>query len=176
MAIEKIINAIIACRRDNDYNYAKVATTFIPKSGEICLVDTSQQGLCAIVGDGSATYDELLAKGYVNDIFVKAYLYNGFFYSDKEYNNKLSGNINRIYINLNRINDLYYWNGEKYVLIGAGDLPVASSEVAGVLKLYKTTGNNEDGSMTQKSITEELGKKVSASVTEGSETIVFSFS
>ena len=42
-------------------------------------------------------------------------------------------------------------------------------------KLYKTTGNSEDGTMTQKSITEELGKKVSASVAEGSETIVFSF-
>ena len=84
MAIEKIINAVIACRRDNDYNYAKVATTFIPKSGEICLVDTSRQGLCAIVGDGSATYGDLLAKGYVNDIFIKGFYQNGTFYNVKE--------------------------------------------------------------------------------------------
>ena len=84
MAIEKIIKAVIACRRDNDYNYAKVATTFIPKSGEICLVDTSRQGLCAIVGDGSATYGDLLANGYVNDIFIKGFYQNGTFYNVKE--------------------------------------------------------------------------------------------
>ena len=76
---------------------------------------------------------------------------------------------------VNNVNELYYWSGEAYILVGVGNLPVASSETAGVLKLYKTTGNSEDGSMTQKSITEELGKKVSATVTEGSETIVFSF-
>lgn len=175
MAIEKIVNAVIACRRDNDYNYAKVATTFIPKSGEICLVDTSRQGLCAIVGDGSATYGDLLANGYVNDIFVKGYLYNGSFYKDSEHSNELTGNTNKLYINLNNVNELYYWSGETYILVGVGNLPVASAETAGVLKLYKTTGNSEDGTMTQKSITEELGKKVSATVAEGSETIVFSF-
>ena len=175
MAIEKIVNAVIACRRDNDYNYAKVATTFIPKSGEICLVDTSRQGLCAIVGDGSATYGDLLANGYVNDVFVKGYLYNGSFYSDNEHSNELTGNTNKLYINLNNVNELYYWSGEAYILVGVGNLPVASSETAGVLKLYKTTGNSEDGSMTQESITEEWDKKVSGLVAEGSETIVFSF-
>ena len=44
-------------------------------------------------------------------------------------------------------------------MVGVGNLPAASSETAGILKLYKTTGNSEDGSMTQKSITEELGNK-----------------
>lgn len=176
MAIEKIVRAVIACRRDNDYNYAKVATTFIPKSGEICLVDTSRRGLCAIVGDGSTTYGQLVAKGYVNDIFVKAYFYENAFYSDITHTDKLEGNINRIYIDLNNSSKIYYWNGERYISIGMGELPVASSEAAGILKLYKTTGNNEDGTMTQKSITDELHKKVSASVNLDSETITFSFS
>ena len=111
MAIEKTINVVvIACRRDNDYNYAKVATTFIPKSGEICLVDTSRQGLCAIVGDGSATYGDLLAKGYVNDIFIKGFYQNGTFYNVKENPtdaNILDKNINKIYIDLNN-NNIYY--------------------------------------------------------------------
>ena len=174
MAIEKIVNAVIACRRDNDYNYAKVATTFIPKSGEICLVDTSRQGLCAIVGDGSATYGDLLANGYVNDIFIKGFYQNGTFYNVKENPtdaNILDKNINKIYIDLNN-NNIYYYDGEKFVLIGIGNLPTASADTAGVVKMYNVTGSNEDGTMTQKSITEELEKKVEVSV--NGETVFFS--
>ena len=175
MAIEKIINAVIACRRDNDYNYAKVATTFIPKSGEICLVDTSRQGLCAIVGDGSATYSDLLAKGYVNDIFIKGFYLNGTFYNVKENPtdvNILDKNVNKIYIDLNNKNNIYYYDGENFVLIGIGNLPTASADTAGVVKMYNVTGSNEDGTMTQKSITEELEKKVEVSV--NGETVFFS--
>lgn len=175
MAIEKIINAVIACRRDNDYNYAKVATTFIPKSGEICLVDTSRQGLCAIVGDGSATYGDLLANGYVNDIFIKGFYLNGTFYNVKENPtdvNILDKNVNKIYIDLNNKNNIYYYDGENFVLIGIGNLPTASADTAGVVKMYNVTGSNEDGTMTQKSITEELEKKVEVSV--NGETVFFS--
>lgn len=174
MAIEKIINAVIACRRDNDYNYAKVATTFIPKSGEICLVDTSRQGLCAIVGDGSATYGDLLANGYVNDIFIKGFYLNGTFYNIKENPtdaNILDKNVNKIYIDLNN-NNIYYYDGENFVLIGIGNLPTASAEVSGIMKLYNTKGNNVDGTMTQKAITDELNQKLEAFV--DGETIVFS--
>ena len=174
MAIEKIVNAVIACRRDNDYNYAKVATTFIPKSGEICLVDTSRQGLCAIVGDGSATYGDLLANGYVNDIFIKGFYLNGTFYNVKENPtdaNILDKNINKIYIDLNN-NNIYYYDGKNFVLIGIGNLPTASADTAGVVKMYNVTGSNEDGTMTQKSITEELEKKVEVSV--NGETVFFS--
>lgn len=175
MAIEKIVNAVIACRRDNDYNYAKVATTFIPKSGEICLVDTSRQGLCAIVGDGSATYGDLLAKGYVNDVFIKGFYLNGTFYNVKENPtdvNILDKNVNKIYIDLNNKNNIYYYDGENFVLIGIGNLPTASADTAGVVKMYNVTGSNEDGTMTQKSITEELEKKVEVSV--NGETVFFS--
>ena len=174
MAIEKIVNAVIACRRDNDYNYAKVATTFIPKSGEICLVDTSRQGLCAIVGDGSATYGDLLANGYVNDIFIKGFYLNGTFYNVKENPtdvNILDKNVNKIYIDLNN-NNIYYYDGENFVLIGIGNIPTASADTAGVVKMYNVTGSNEDGTMTQKSITEELEKKVEVSV--NGETVFFS--
>ena len=175
MAIEKIVNAVIACRRDNDYNYAKVATTFIPKSGEICLVDTSRQGLCAIVGDGSATYGDLLANGYVNDIFIKGFYLNGTFYNVKENPtdvNILDKNVNKIYIDLNNKNNIYYYDGENFVLIGIGNLPTASADTAGVVKMYNVTGSNEDGTMTQKSITEELERKVEVSV--NGETVFFS--
>lgn len=177
MAIEKTINVVIACRRDNDYNYAKVATTFIPKSGEICLVDTSRQGLCAIVGDGSATYGDLLAKGYVNDIFIKGFYQNGTFYNVKENPtdaNILDKNINKIYIDLNN-NNIYYYNGENFVLIGIGNLPTASTEVPGIMKLYNAKGNNTDGTISQFLFTQEINKKIEMNVDEQKETVIFGY-
>lgn len=47
-----MINAVLRLRRDNDFNYAKIKDTFIPANGEICLVDTARNGLCAVCGDG----------------------------------------------------------------------------------------------------------------------------
>jgi hypothetical protein len=43
-------------------------------------------------------------------------------------------------------------------------IPQGSETEPGLLKLYKEIGSAEDGTMTQKAITEELGKKVSASI------------
>lgn len=52
-----------------------------------------------------------------------------------------------------------------------GQLPYANSKEAGIVKLYDTVGDNIDGTMTQKAITEELKKKVGASI--DGETIIF---
>ena len=48
---EKKFNVILRLRRDNYFNY-DTKTDFVPKSGEICLVDTARNGLRAKVGDG----------------------------------------------------------------------------------------------------------------------------
>ena len=42
------------------------------------------------------------------------------------------------------------------------------------MKLYETTGENTDGTMTQKAITEEINSKISTSVEEGNELLIFS--
>lgn len=68
---------------------------------------------------------------------------------------------------------MYYYNGVEFVLIGPGSFPTASAETAGIMKLYSTTGENVDGTMTQKAITDELNTKVSASVNLEDETVVF---
>lgn len=69
---------------------------------------------------------------------------------------------------------MYYYNGVEFVLIGPGSLPTASTETAGIMKLYSTTGENVDGTMTQKAITDELDKKFSVSIDAGEELIKFS--
>lgn len=163
----KRVEAIFKLRRDNDYNYEKVKDTFIPAKGEVCLVDTARLGLCVKVGDGVSTYGSL---EYVNTIFQMVTFVEGkAFINDKE----ITPSGNKIYIDANNTNDLYYYNGVEFVLIGPGSLPTASAETAGIMKLYSTTGENVDGTMTQKAITDELNTKVSASVNLEDETVVF---
>ena len=163
----KRVEAIFKLRRDNDYNYEKVKDTFIPAKGEVCLVDTARLGLCVKVGDGVSTYGSL---EYVNTIFQMVTFVEGkAFVNDKE----ITPSGNKIYIDANNTNDLYYYNGVEFVLIGPGSPPAASAETAGIMKLYSTTGENVDGTMTQKAISDELNTKVSASVNLEDETIVF---
>ena len=167
----KVINTVIKLRRDNDYNYQKVGQKFVPAFGEVCFVDTARSGLRAVVGDGVTVFDNL---EFADDIFVKAY-YNkadSKFYKSADFTEEVIGNTNRIYIDLNNPNHIYYYNGVDYVVVGAGELPTASAEVSGIMKLYNTKGNNVDGTMTQKAITDELNQKLEAFVDR--ETIVFS--
>ena len=167
----KVINTVIKLRRDNDYNYQKVGQKFVPAFGEVCFVDTARSGLRAVVGDGVTVFDNLK---FADDIFVKAYFNkaDGKFYKSADFVEEEIGNTNRIYIDLNNPNHIYYYNGVDYVVVGAGELPTASVEVSGIMKLYNTKGNNVDGTMTQKAITDELNQKLEAFVDR--ETIVFS--
>lgn len=157
-------------RRDNDYNYEKVKDSFIPEKGEICLVDTAKQGLCVIVGDGVSTYGSL---EYENTIFQRVYFIGGKIFKDADGAQEITPNENKIYIDANNNNNLYYYNGVDFVLIGPGSLPVASAEAAGIMKLYSSSGENIDGTMTQKAITDGLNAKVGATVNLEDETAIF---
>lgn len=175
VATTKVLDVVIQLRRDNDYNYNAVKDTFIPLDAEVCLVDTAKQGLCAIIGDGVSTYGELVKAGYVNEIFARGYLYDGIFYADEEHTTIMIGNANRIYIDLSTAGNIYYFDGANYVSISGGVVAHASETVDGVMKLYPDKGQNTDGTMTQKAITNEIGKKVSAVADEETETIRFIF-
>lgn len=109
-------------------------------------------GLQIKIGDGITNYKNLL---YTNQVLVRGYLKDGVFYSTEELNEELTKIFGRIYIDNYNINNLYYWDGEKYEKIGK-NLPVASSVEAGILKLYNELGDNTDGTITQAKITSEL--------------------
>jgi hypothetical protein len=162
-----VLNAILRLRRDNDYNYAKIKDTFIPANGEICLVDTAREGLRAVCGDGKSTFGQL---EYLNDFIQKGYLLDEEFYKDLQKSEKIVGYTTRFYIDL-KTSNLYFFNGERYKIIGA-DLKIASEEIAGVMKLYNTTGDNSDGTMTQKAITDELNQKVELVLSEEDDEMV----
>ena len=167
-----MINAILRLRRDNDYNYAKIKDTFIPANGEICLVDTARSGLRAVCGDGVSTFGQL---EYIGESFQQAYWdhITETFYYDKKLTQEITNKKeNVLYLDIDS-SQLYYYTGSGFKLIEM-NLPTASETVLGVLKLYNSTGDNIDGTMTQRAITEELDTKVELSLKEDEELVIFS--
>lgn len=166
-----MINAILRLRRDNDYNYAKIKDTFIPANGEICLVDTARQGLRAVCGDGVSTFGQL---EYIGESFQQAYwdhITETFYYDKKLTQEIVNKRENVLYLDIDT-SQLYYYTGSSFKLIEM-NLPTASETVLGVLKLYDSTGDNTDGTMTQRAITEELDTKIELSLKEDEELVIF---
>ena len=55
----KTLHTIIQLRRDTEENYDIIKDSFIPRKGEVVLVDTASKGLRSKVGDGVTTYANL---------------------------------------------------------------------------------------------------------------------
>lgn len=130
-----MINAILRLRRDNEFNYNKIKNSFIPADGEICLIDTARDGLCAVCGDGKTAFGQL---SYLNDLIQKGYLIDGIFYEDSAGTKQLRSSIIRVYIDIST-SLMYHYDGEKYVEVGI-KLPTATASTPGILKLYNGVG------------------------------------
>lgn len=167
-------NARLRLRRDNDYNYQKIEDTFVPASGEVCLVDTARNGLRAKVGDGVTPFKNLryTDEDIAMNVIVRGYLSDNQFYSDAELTILIEASVNKIYVDA--VNGkMYVYNGEAY--IGANQtVTAASPSEAGIMKLYDSVGENTDGTMTQKAITDELNEKFEVEVDLEDEEIIFS--
>lgn len=81
--------------------------------------------------------------------------------------------INKIYIE-DSTRKIYFFDGTNYINIQES-LVTATAQMPGVVKLYGETGQNVDGTMTQKAITDELDLRYKASIDSGNELLVFSF-
>lgn len=169
-----VLNAVIQLRRDNDYNYKKVENSFIPANGEVVLVDTAKDGLRAKVGDGYSTFAQLqYTDADLRNTVLHGYFYQNNFYQDSLHTVIMRGMINKIYID-DAARKLYFFDGSQYVTI-QDTLVTATAQIPGVVKLYGTTGQNIDGTMTQKAITDELDLRYKASIDSNNELLVFSF-
>lgn len=166
----------IKLRRDNDYIYEAKKNTFIPLKGEVCLVDVAGEGLKAKIGDGSTVWanlpytDEDIYKA-IDALIVSGELVDGIFYTDSTHTSSYPARGDTIYIDTVR-SKVYIYNNE-YVCLNK-DVANASAEEAGIVKLYSITGQKTDGTMTQKAITDELNKKVEASVNGSDELLILS--
>ena len=162
-----MINAVLRLRRDNDFNYAKIQDSFIPADGEICLVDTARDGLRAVCGDGVTAFGQL---SYIDNFIEKGYLNSGKFYLDITLTKEIVGVTHKLYINL-IANKIYHFNGENFEELSV--ISAASKEVAGIMKLYDVVGENTDGTMTQKAISDELAKKFEIQISSDEELVIF---
>lgn len=158
-------------RRDNDYNYEKVADTFVPLNGEICLVDTAKDGLRVKCGDGVTVWRDL---EYADEFIVKGYFHEDKFYKDNLHTAPINGATQKIYIDL-RTRRIYFYEDGVFYTTAAGITidDTASSDRPGVMKLYQGLGEGEDGTISQKAISDELKEKVEVTLNADEELLVF---
>lgn len=168
----RMLNAIIQLRRDSENNFEKIKDTFIPMNGEVVLVDT-RNGLRAKVGDGTSTYSKLnFTDESYKDAVINGYYDNGIFYKDINKVDILNGQKNKLYID-NAHSKIYYYDGDFFVNIQQ-TLTTATQEIPGVVKLYDDLGNNTDGTITQKRLTEEFNTRYKTKVKQEEEMLIFS--
>ena len=170
----RTVNAIIQLRRDNEYNFEKIKDKFIPANGEVVLVDTARDGLRAKVGNGASTFAELqYTDADIRNAVLHGYLKDNIFYKDSDKTAPYSPMINKIFIDDSNYK-LYFYNGSEYQTLQT-TFTTASEVEPGLVKLYSTIGQNTDGTMTQKAITDELDLRYKATIDSENELLVFSF-
>lgn len=172
MAIGKriVVNGI-SLRRDTEAKYLSVADRFIPKKGEVCLVDTEFYGLRVKVGNGVDNFKTLSYQDNNNNVILNGYFLNNKFYTDSTYTKELEQGINHLYIDKNSNGSIFVWTGTEFRNVA----PEATDTVAGLVKLYNTKGRNIDGSVTQQLFTSEIDQKIEMEVDLGEETIIFGY-
>jgi len=175
---EKVLKAIVALRRGSaaDYN---LIPDYVPKNGEVSFVNFPNGRVRMKVGDGTTKISELgYADQYTIDL-IENLVARGYydsehddFYQDEQKTIKFVPYEYKLYIDLPTWKVYAYKEADgKYHTTG-GMVPQATDLVPGIMKLYNTTGDNEDGTMTQKSITGEINKKFKVSV-EADEELLF---
>lgn len=167
---QKIFNAIVHLRRDNEFNYQPDS---ILAYGEVCFVDTAKKGLRVKVGDGKTPYSQLEFLDISNsDVIVRGYFYDEKFYEDAEHTIEIIPSIYYVYISMDNFKLYIYVNNKYEPICGSADIPMATPEIAGIMKLYNSLGDNTDGTINQQVITDELGNKAEVSIEEEEETLV----
>lgn len=110
------------------------------------------------IGDGSTAWNDLeYFDGDGSGAFCvyRGYYYNGHFYSDSTYaeDKRLPESTSCVYVDENVKGTVYTWDGDSF----QRSTQDASDTQAGILKMYSTGGQNIDGTMTQKAITNAFG-------------------
>lgn len=165
--IEDEINTRVRLWKDKDENFESIKDSLIPLDGEIIIVETETDGTRYKIGNGRSTYEELpfadqMIRNQLSGIVVQGYYHEGQFYTTTAYDIKIVPYTYKVYIDIPASNPYYYSDSDEsyHSLV---NVPTATSTTAGVMKLYDETGDNVDGTMTQKSITSEIAKKFAVS-------------
>lgn len=93
--------------------------------------------------------------GAATDLLLRGYYFKGEFYKDTTYSDKLAKSNTMIYIDIPS-SRMYTYTGSLTGFQPVADVQQATDKVAGVMKLYTGPGQNEDGAVTQKAVTEGI--------------------
>lgn len=133
------------------------------------------------IGDGKHDYIDLpylsgssggQEPAETSDIVLEGYYKNNIFYKDETCLNPLTRYVSKLYFDLFK-NSIYYYStdGQFHALVKESQI---DGGIPGLIKLYGSTGQNEDGAMSQKAITDCLNKKVEIDLTESNnECVIF---
>lgn len=102
------------------------------------------------IGDGITPWNELRYQGETESFIKIGYYLNNKFYTDSTYTVELVKSVDYLYIDANSDSNLYTYNGQSFVPA----VKEASEDVKGVMKLYQNAGDNTDGAMSQKTVTD----------------------
>lgn len=159
---EKTIKTTIKLRRDTVNNYAS-HSNHVPLKGEVCIVDPTATAPWATaknirikIGDGTTKWSDLPWLDQENSAIERGYYEDGKFYLDAGHTKQVEPETGSLYLDLHE-GIIYYYDDAKNVLTANKVvIPDASAERAGIVRLYTSLGYNEDGTMTQKAITEAI--------------------
>ena len=165
--MSRTVNARVQVRRDEERNYRN---DFLPLKGELCLVDTvdpvdHHEELKLKIGDGVTLFPNLAWWGNSSKGVLQGYYYNDNFYEDQQHTILIRPNKYSLYIDIPNY-ALYYYNEVNYVFL-TQKVVDATGQVKGIMKLYNSSGQNTDGTITQKKITDMITMSVDQ------ETLVF---
>lgn len=147
----------IKLRKDTLTNWE--ATNPVLLEGEICIVNAGNLGLRIKIGDGTSNFKAL--KFLDEDSLFKrsiiiGYYFEGNFYTDTVKSVKYDLFEHQLYIDY-IVGNIYYYTGTELKKLDL-DLPKATAETAGIVKLYSVQGQNDDGTITQKFFTEAINE------------------
>jgi len=102
---------------------------------------------------------------------LNGYYHDGQFYKDSDYKEKYVGYTWKMYIDI-PTSMVYMYTGFEYKTVSV-PIPTASSDMAGIAKLYSSLGDNSDGSVDQNTVTSEINKRIKAKLGEDETLILF---
>lgn len=148
------LKTIVRLRKDTQANFDNLGKgVWKPANGEVCLVESEDLGIRIKVGNGVDFYEDLKYQDEVTPIIISGYYSaaSGNFFKNEYMTDFCIKAKSKLYYATNT-GEIFQYDGSAFSkLIG-----LATESTAGLVKLYNSHGQNLDGTMTQKAITDGI--------------------
>ena len=103
----------------------------------------------------------IMYSGGGKGVIIEGYYLNGKFYTDSTYTVETIKSKELLYCDISKVegvqvNKLYFYDGTQYVSVASSSVDPATPSQAGIAKLYNNEGQNIDGAINQKVVTDSI--------------------